>query len=511
MKRSGLALGIILIFLLSAFPSMNSEPEFIPTDTIASDAPISFDGPMNSSWPMFGHDSRHTGRSPYSTADNFGGIKWKFTTEWGIETSPVIDKNNTIYVTSWNYLYALYPNGTEKWRWNYTTLQDSSPVLADDGTLYIGTNVVKKSGEGESGKQGLFAIHPNGTVKWSFLGNGAFNTPIIDPDGTIYVSTFSDNGMFYAVYPNGTEKWHYDAEYYSQAPPAIADDGTIYFNSQVALYAFSSKGALKWTLGGLFVGGPAVGDDGTIYIPCDPSFLYAINPNGTVKWRADTEWGSWATPVIGLDGTIYIGYKHLFAFHSNGTLKWVFRPDNDEWHNIDSQTYAISADGTIYIGTMKDNENCFLIAVNPDGTEKWREWISDWRALSSPAIAEDGTIYIGAQMDEGGTIYALNGKRPIIEKPQQGNFYFFDKEKRPTLYGNTLCVGPITIEVNHPDSVNVSKVEFFLDGEKQYDTATQPYEWAYHKISFKPHTIVVIATTNGGIIGTDTITFWKFF
>ncbi len=511
MKSKWLEIGIILIFVLSISGPLSTGFYFTTPQKIEQLNTNPFDGPMNSSWPLFGHDSRHTGRSPYITVDNLGGLKWKFTTDWLIETSPVIDKNNTIYVASWNYLFAIYPNGTEKWRWNHPTLQDSSPALADDGTIYIGTNVVKKSGEDKSGNQRLFAIHPDGTVKWSFLGSGSFNTPIIDTEGTIYVSTFSDDGMFYAVNSNGTEKWHYNAEYFCHAPPAIAEDGSIYFNSQKALYAFSSDGTLKWKLDGSFIGGPAVGDDGTIYIPCDPSFLYALYPNGTVRWRADTEWGSWATPVIGLDGTIYIGYKHMFAFHSNGTLKWVFRPDSDEWHNIDSQTYAISADGTIYIGTMKDNENCYLIAVNPDGTEKWREWISDWRALSSPIIAEDGTIYIGAVMDDSGVLYALNGNRPVIEKPRQGNLYIIDKEKRPTLYGNTLCVGPITIEVTHPDPVNVSKVEFYLDGEKQYETTTPPYEWVYHKISFKPHTIAVIATTNVGIIGTDTITFWKLF
>jgi outer membrane protein assembly factor BamB len=511
MKRKWLAIGIILVFVFSISGPLSAGLYFTTPLQIERQLTNPLEGPMDSAWPMFGHDLRHTGRSPYSTVDNLGGLKWKFTTDWLIETSPVIDKNNTIYVASWNYLFAIYPNGTEKWRWNHPTLQDSSPALADDGTIYIGTNVVKKSGDDKSGKQSLFAIHPDGTVKWSFLGSGAFNTPVISPDGTIYVNTFTNNGMFYAVNPNGTEKWHYDAQYFCQAPPAIADDGTIYFNSQKALYAFSSNGTLKWKLDGSFVGGPAVADDGTIYLPCDPGFLYAIYPNGTVKWHADTEWGSWATPVIGLDGTIYIGYKHLFAYHSNGTLKWVFRPDNDEWHNIDSQTYAISADGTIYIGTMKDNENCFLIGVNPNGTEKWREWISDWRALSSPVIAEDGTIYIGAQMDDSGVLYALNGKRPVIEKPLQGNLYIFDKEKRPTLYGNTLCVGPITIEVTHPDPVNVSKVEFYLDGEKEYETTTPPYEWMYRKISFKPHMITVRATMNGGIIGTDTITFRKLF
>jgi hypothetical protein len=357
---------------------------------------------MNSSWPMFGHDPRHTGRSPSSTANNPGRIKWKFETQWWISTSPIIDKNDTIYIASWNTLFAVYPNGIEKWHWNNSELYESSPAIAEDGTIYIGT---------DNGY--LFAINPNGTTKWMFQANDGIKcAPTINTDGTIYFCTFAEDGKFYAVNPNGTEKWHYDADFYCYMSPAIGNDGTIYFNSHVYLYSFYVNGTLKWKLklgdpNFTFLGGPSVGDDGMIYIPCDPSFLYAIYPNGTIKWRGDTEWGSWAAPSIGLDGTIYIGYKHMFAFYPNGTIKWVFVPDGDEWHSIDSTTYAVSADGTIYIGTQKDSQNCYLIAVNPDGTEKWRHWISDERALSSPAIATDGTVYIGSYMNDGGALYAF--------------------------------------------------------------------------------------------------------
>ena len=37
--------------------------------------------PMDSPWPMFMHDVRHTGRSPYSTADNPYDEKWYFTAD----------------------------------------------------------------------------------------------------------------------------------------------------------------------------------------------------------------------------------------------------------------------------------------------------------------------------------------------------------------------------------------------------------------------------------------------
>ncbi len=506
MERKWLAVGIILIFLSSASASSITGLNIEIDDKTGRQGTLLLDGPMNSSWPLFGHDSRHTGRSPYSTADNLGGIKWKYSTEWSLDTSPVLDNNHTIYIVSLDDLLAISTNGTEKWRWSHSALGSSSPALADDGTIYVGTNIAKSSTLDCLENRKLFAINPDGSVKWAFQGNAAINTPTIGADGTIYVTTFSENATFYAINPDGTEKWQYTADFFTSSTPAIDTNGIIYFPSNTVLHAFYPNGSLIWkTQLGAFIGSPCVGDDGTIYISDDSGYLNAIDPNGTIKWRQSVEWGSFKAPCIGPDGTVYFASKHLFAFSPNGTLKWVFRPDQDEYHNIDSETCAVSVDGTIYFGTTKDSEDSFLIAVNPDGTEKWRE--QKGQAFSAPAIGDDGTVYIGGSS----ALYAFNGKKPVIEKPREGKLYLFDKEKWSTLYGVTICIGPITIEVSYPDPVNLSKLEFYLDGEKQYETTIQPYEWVYNKMSFRKHTVSVVSTDNSGSVGTDSISFWKFF
>jgi len=56
----------------------------------------SLDGTMNSSWPMQSHNLHHTGRRPYSTADNPGIEKWKFSFGPNMNSifgGPVIDNN----------------------------------------------------------------------------------------------------------------------------------------------------------------------------------------------------------------------------------------------------------------------------------------------------------------------------------------------------------------------------------------------------------------------------------
>jgi outer membrane protein assembly factor BamB len=362
-------------------------------------------GPMDSAWPMLGHDAKHTGRSPYSTANNHGELKWTFETYY-IDSSPVIDNNGTIYISAWNTLYALNPNGTEKWQWYNKDLESSSPALAEDGTLYIGL---------KDGK--LYAINPNGTVKWSFKGGSKiYSSPAIEDDGTIYIGVWSkgstSQGVFYAINPNGTEKWRYNADFYVFQSPAIGDDGTVYFASHVYLYAFNPNGTLIWSKkigfqNFVFLGSPTIGDDGIIYIPRAPGPLYALYPNGTIKWTCAIGGGSLRTPAIGYDGTIYIGGLGFHAINPDGTKKWTFIPFGNEYHEVDTETYAISKDGTIYIGTERDIQHGQIFALNSDGAEKWRYQISNDRVISSPVIAKDGTVYIAAHTSHGGIFYAF--------------------------------------------------------------------------------------------------------
>jgi len=366
-------------------------------------------GPMDSSWPMFGHDVRHTGQSPYSTVNNPGTEEWRFECDW-VEDSPIIDSDGTIYLGGGHgglpwYLYAIYQNGMEKWKFKTDGLiLGSSPAIDDDGTIYVG-----------SWDWGLYALYPNGTLKWRFpSGATVASSPAIDDNGVIYYGVMGpgDNkGRIYALYPNGIEKWHFDTGYWIVSNPAIGDDGTVYIGSGDSyLYALYPNGTLRWRFntGDDIHGHPSIADDGTIYIGSWDDHLYAIYPNGTMKWSFHTEWGTSNNQAIGDDGTIYVGTDKLYAIYPNGTLRWSFVLGNDEW--VAKSSPAIASEGTIYIGTqIGDGAGGEIIAVNPDGTEKWRKRIANYWVDSSPSIAEDGTVYIGSAYDmSGGYLHAFN-------------------------------------------------------------------------------------------------------
>ncbi len=126
-------------------------------------------------WPMYHHDPLHTGRGVGSGA--VGRLKWKFKTGYGIDSSPAIGSDGTVYVGSWDrYLYALNPNGSLKWKFKAGYYIISSPAIGSDGAVYVG-----------SWDDYLYALNPNGSLKWKFkTGDGIGSSPAIGADGTVY-------------------------------------------------------------------------------------------------------------------------------------------------------------------------------------------------------------------------------------------------------------------------------------------------------------------------------------
>jgi outer membrane protein assembly factor BamB len=260
---------------------------------------------------MFRYNTQHTGRCPYDTSNNNGTLKWRYQIGTWTDSSPAIASDGTIYVGSYdNYLYAINPDGILKWRYQTGDHIYSSPAIASDGTIYVG-----------SLDNYLYAINPDGTLKWRYqTGYWIWSSPAIASDGTIYVGSL-DNYL-YAINPDGTLKWRYQTGYRINSSPAIASDGTIYVGSQDNyLYAINPDGTLKWqykTGFSIYWSSPTIASNGTIYVGSWDGYIYAINPDGTLKWRYQT--GTWieSSPAIASDGTIYVESEDGYLYAIGG-------------------------------------------------------------------------------------------------------------------------------------------------------------------------------------------------
>jgi outer membrane protein assembly factor BamB len=300
-------------------------------------------------WQMVGHDPQHTGRSQYIGPES-NSLHWILKTNSSIHSSPAVGVDGTVYVGSWdikdntdNNLYAVDPNGKQKWKFE-TKGGVYSPAIGADGVIYVGSE-----------DNNLYAVDPDGKQKWKFETKGRIPPPAIGADGTIYVG--SEDNNLYAVDPDRKQKWK-----------------------------FETKGR---------VSSPAIGADGTIYVGSWDNNLYAVDPDGKQKWKFETK-ENVSSPSIGADGTIIVGSKdnNLYAVDPGGKLKWKFETKGEVFSSP-----AIGADGIIYVGSLDNN----LYAVNPDGKLKWK-FETKGEVRSSPAIGAGGTIYVGS-FD--GNLYAI--------------------------------------------------------------------------------------------------------
>ncbi|MGB9977945.1 chitobiase/beta-hexosaminidase C-terminal domain-containing protein [Methanobacterium sp.] len=168
-----------------------------------------------------------------------GTVKWSYTqnTNDGIGSLSVA-KDGTIYFASNGYIYAYNPNGSEKWKYTVDGNIHGCTIGAD-GTIYFGrVSPLQVYGTDQSGYSDLFALNPNGTLKWKYHIGGILSSPTIGPDGTLYVGGRASS-TFYAIKDDTTK------------PTASANIKTGLYNANRAIkISMSENGTIYYTLNG---------------------------------------------------------------------------------------------------------------------------------------------------------------------------------------------------------------------------------------------------------------------
>ena len=398
-----------------------------------------------------------------ASAQNPGTKKWTFdiasSYSFSVKTSPALADDGTIYIGSDdNNLYAVYPDSTLKWKFPTGGDIDASPAIGSDGIIYLGS--VDKN---------LYAIYPDGTQKWAFDTQGMItSSPAIGSDGIIYVG--SRDFKLYAIYPDGIQKWAFDTGGAINSSPSIGADGTIYVGSDYgasgysgSLYGIRHDGVQKWRYDALYDirSSPAIDSDGSIYVNLSTNYTVALHGDGTEKWSKYTRCGD-SSPVIA-DTVIYVGSKYngLYALSAaDGAEIWNF---NETGNGCSSP--LIGSDGTIYFGS-EDNK---IYALNFSGEKVWE--YTTQGDVSTPALSSDSVLYAGS---DDGYLYAIhtgsgglyNSPWPKYRRDMHNNGSSFDPSY------------PVAIIDRTVSSVTPG-ISFILDGSGSYDGdgGSLSYQW----------------------------------
>ena len=386
-------------------------------------------------------------------------IIWSFFVDKPVYYSaPAVGEDGTIYFatgilihSSYGSLYAVSPQGALKWKFDLDNNSDddniwtadnngASPAIAADGTIYLMDH-----------RNVVYALTPEGVLKWKnnrYESDAPWHvgqkTPAIGTDGTLYVCA----GLtLYALDPaDGQEQWQSDPLRHGNVcavSAVVGADGTIYIVSNDMLHAINPDGTPKWQYQLLYeneksFSSPAIAGDGSIYFGAEGNpnnqghegYVYAVNPDGTQKWRYTVPGTRLvrASPAIAADGTIYVttmaywdeGKQPAYCLAldpDDGSAKWIFEIEPKEGIPVAQDSYtspAIGIDGTVYFAA----ENNYVYALDPDGTLLWKEDTYNGINWSSPVIVSNGTLYIGGHHNTPDIQWA--GKLMAIRTQSQG-------------------------------------------------------------------------------------------
>ncbi len=354
-------------------------------------------------WPTFQYDNQRTGRCPYAGPTQPETL-WTFTTSGEVWSSPVVAEDGTIYFGSMDgSLYALNHDGSLKW--SYATGDDvySSPALDEEGRIYVGSK-----------DSCVYCLEDSATsarVKWTCRTNGRVNSCILVADGVAYART----GHLHAIDSTGTQKWTYHTHLSSPGGPAMsANRSTVYIEScdpapfEYAVAALDTSGTVKWTcdIGSapfdFSLSTPTVNPDGATFFPTfSAKAFYAITPGGAIDWNCNLgDESQLGSAALNQGDTAYIGCLNgnLHAVAPNGTIDWTFATGAAV-----QESPIVDSTGTVFVGCGSK-----FYALRPDGTMHWEYELAD-RILSSPALTPEGTLLFGA----GNKLYALGQQTGI--------------------------------------------------------------------------------------------------
>jgi len=316
---------------------------------------------------------------------------------------PVISSDGTVYVRGDRLLAMNGETGDVIWEFDY--LQNNkkrspggAPAIGPDGTLYFG-------GDGR-----FFALNSKtGEKKWE-MELPDTTTPAIDSDGNIIVG-FGGNTLIAIEGVSRSIKWEFQMgkndRKFGLSSPAIGADGTVYIvfaNGKV--YALDGKtGTMKWEFAaeGKTITTPVVGKDDIVIVGSDYGKIYGLNgQTGAKEWEFKGHGKIFWSAAIGGDGTVYIatGRETFVALDGKtGSKKWEHKKDDRNDVDYSSPRWSppvIGSDGTIYVGGGDNGSGRVYALEGRTGAKKWEAFIGFDGGRDSPdflAIGKNATLY----------------------------------------------------------------------------------------------------------------------
>lgn len=335
-------------------------------------------------WPVIAHDEGFTSRADVTGART-GKVAWKLDTGKFIGTaSPVIAADGTIYIgNSAGTLTAIRSNGSVAWKVAFGGIE-GAPAIARDGSIIVASDDAR-----------LHVIAPDGTeIATSLSDDSLTSSVLLDTDGVAY---FTARGQACTASRGGAISCD---KFGVTTPQSAANTAFAIANHQLyvageSITAYQTS-PLDLAHGALVAQGllGAIASDGTTFVGANGR-LESHDASGAFVWACDIPSFKPSTPlpvaVVSAASVYVLGPRNVMNATPTG-LAWSVDLNADVTGGI-----AVDSAGAAYVGASDglhalDATGTILFTVPAGAVRSW------------PAIGADGTVYFGA---DDGALYAV--------------------------------------------------------------------------------------------------------
>jgi peptide/nickel transport system permease protein len=259
--------------------------------------------------------------------------------------------------------------------------------------------------------------------------------------------------------------------------------------------------SVAWTFAaeaGGFSGGPVVAGDGTVYIGAKSGKLYALNPDGTLRWTIDVGQPLIGSPAVGPYGDIYVtdAAARLSVYQPDQLLLWRFESKDA---TAATSGPVVAPNGTAYYALGN-----ILQAVSLDGRALWQGKIRQYLYIA-PRLSADGSLiflYNIAFRTADGSSFALqlgSANPSEVVNPMHvvggdgQTYYYFGHSLIPWQVTEKGVTAGSTVTWNYSGQELQLPVDAGATGEGM--------AWLYYSNGYAPPRIVWISVADGHVLG----------
>jgi hypothetical protein len=279
-----------------------------------------------------------------------------------IDRPPVVGDDGSIYLRSWSQLSAMDASGMELWN---TSSVISDPVVDSQGYVYFFTRPPDNITD-----VFLDCMSPDGTMRWSIFYDKFDGGTALKPAKADGVFVYDElTGAFSHMDRYGNVTWDHSMTYLGQYD-LVGDEkdriylfylwGTVHVIDQRGNLLSKFNPVVTYNVNLTYV--PAVYNDTTYAIGDgkypDTAVLYALNLNGSLKWKREIN--SSIAPniytgkdIVCIDTEVNAGRQlvpKLYVLSDTGDLKYTYNlGDGHRWEQV-----YVNRNDTVFARTYGD-------------------------------------------------------------------------------------------------------------------------------------------------------------